>query len=83
MGSDNNGSSFNADERNAREMEIILAADYANVKCVKVGNIRQHSCTSFDCGLQWFYVFINFMLRRRTRAVCIDVKVVIRKFMSL
>lgn len=83
MGSDNNGSSFNADEQIAGEMEFILAADYANVKCVKVGYIRQHSCTSFNCGLQWFYVFINFVLRQRTRAVCIDVKVVIRKFMSL
>lgn len=36
MGSGYNESSFNADERKVREMEIILAADYANVKCVKV-----------------------------------------------
>lgn len=35
MGSGYNGSNFNGDEREL-EMEIILAADYANVKCVKV-----------------------------------------------
>lgn len=61
MGSEYNGSSFNADERKAREMEIILAADYANVKCVKVetsdSTLVHHStavyngvtCSSIQC----------------------------------